>query len=276
VNPTDKPTLVLGANGKTGRRIVDRLRARDVPVRAGSRSAQPPFDWEDPLTWPGALDGASAAYISYFPDLAVPGAPEAVGAFAQQAMELGVDRLVLLSGRGEEEAQRSEEVLRRSGAGWTIVRASWFAQNFNESYFVDPIRAGEIALPTDRVGEPFIDASDIADVAVAALTEDGHVGQLYEVTGPRLLSFAEAIGEIAEATGRELRYEPVGLEEFASGLAAEGVPADVVELLRYLFGEVVDGRNAHLADGVQRALGREPRDFADFARDAAATGVWDV
>jgi uncharacterized protein YbjT (DUF2867 family) len=276
VNPTDKPTLVLGANGKTGRRIVDRLRARDVPVRAGSRSAQPPFDWEDPLTWPGALDGASAAYISYFPDLAVPGAPEAVGAFAQQAMEHGVDRLVLLSGRGEEEAQRSEEVLRRSGAGWTIVRASWFAQNFNESYFVDPIRAGEIALPTDRVGEPFIDASDIADVAVAALTEDGHVGQLYEVTGPRLLSFAEAIGEIAEATGRELRYEPVGLEEFASGLAAEGVPADVVELLRYLFGEVVDGRNAHLADGVQRALGREPRDFADFARDAAATGVWDV
>jgi uncharacterized protein YbjT (DUF2867 family) len=276
VNPTDKPTLVLGANGKTGRRIVDRLRARDVPVRAGSRSAQPPFDWEDPLTWPGALDGASAAYISYFPDLAVPGAPEAVGAFAQQAMEHGVDRLVLLSGRGEEEAQRSEEVLRRSGAGWTIVRASWFAQNFNESYFVDPIRAGEIALPTDRVGEPFIDASDIADVAVAALTEDGHVGQLYEVTGPRLLSFAEAIGEIAEATGRELRYEPVGLQEFASGLAAEGVPADVVELLRYLFGEVVDGRNAHLADGVQRALGREPRDFADFARDAAATGVWDV
>jgi uncharacterized protein YbjT (DUF2867 family) len=274
--PTEKPTLVLGANGKTGRRIVDRLRARDVAVRAGSRSAQPPFDWEDPSTWRGALDGVSAAYISYFPDLAVPGAPEAVGAFAEQAMDVGVDRLVLLSGRGEEEAQRSEEVLRRSGASWTIVRASWFAQNFNESYFVDPIRAGEVALPTDGVGEPFIDASDIADVAVAALTEEGHVGQLYEVTGPRLLTFAEAIGEIAKATGRELRYLPVGFDEFDAGLAAEGAPADVVELLRYLFGEVLDGRNAHLADGVQRALAREPRDFTDFARDAAATGVWDV
>jgi uncharacterized protein YbjT (DUF2867 family) len=274
--PTEKPTLVLGANGKTGRRIVDRLRARDVAVRAGSRSAQPPFDWEDPSTRRGALDGVSAAYISYFPDLAVPGAPEAVGAFAEQAMDVGVDRLVLLSGRGEEEAQRSEEVLRRSGASWTIVRASWFAQNFNESYFVDPIRAGEVALPTDGVGEPFIDASDIADVAVAALTEEGHVGQLYEVTGPRLLTFAEAIGEIAKATGRELRYLPVGFDEFDAGLAAEGVPADVVELLRYLFGEVLDGRNAHLADGVQRALAREPRDFTDFARDAAATGVWDV
>jgi uncharacterized protein YbjT (DUF2867 family) len=276
MNPTEKPTLVLGANGKTGRRIVDRLRARDVAVRAGSRSAQPPFDWEDPSTWRGALDGVSAAYISYFPDLAVPGAPEAVGAFAKQAMDVGVDRLVLLSGRGEEEAQRSEEVLRRSGASWTIVRASWFSQNFNESYFVDPIRAGEVALPTDGVGEPFIDASDIADVAVAALTEEGHVGQLYEVTGPRLLTFAEAIGEIAKATGRELRYLPVGFDEFDAGLAAEGVPADVVELLRYLFGEVLDGRNAHLADGVQRALGREPRDFTDFAREAAATGVWDV
>jgi uncharacterized protein YbjT (DUF2867 family) len=276
MTPTEKPTLVLGANGKTGRRIVDRLRARDVAVRAGSRSEQPPFDWEDPATWRGALGGVSAAYISYFPDLAVRGAPEAVGAFAEQAMDAGVDRLVLLSGRGEEEAQRSEEVLRRSGASWTIVRASWFAQNFNESYFVDPIRAGEVALPTDGVGEPFIDASDIADVAVAALTEEGHVGQLYEVTGPRLLTFAEAIGEIAKATGRELRYVPVGFDEFDAGLAAEGAPADVVELLRYLFGEVLDGRNAHLADGVQRALGREPRDFTDFAREAATTGVWDV
>jgi uncharacterized protein YbjT (DUF2867 family) len=276
MTPTERPTLVLGANGKTGRRIVDRLRAHDVPVRAGSRSAQPAFDWEDPSTWRGALEGVSSAYISYFPDLAVPGAPDAVGAFAERAMDLGVDRLVLLSGRREEEAQRSEEVLRRSGASWTIVRASWFAQNFNESFFCDPIRAGEVALPTDGVGEPFIDAADIADVAAAALTEEGHVGQLYEVTGPRLLTFEEAIDEIATATGRELRYVPIGLDEFASGLAAEGVPADVVGLLRYLFGEVLDGRNAHLADGVQRALGREPRDFADFARQAAATGVWDV
>jgi uncharacterized protein YbjT (DUF2867 family) len=276
MTPTEKPTLVLGATGKTGRRIVDRLRVLDVPVRAGSRAAQPPFDWADPSSWRGALDRVSAAYISYFPDLAVPGAPEAVGAFAEQAMELGVDRLVLLSGRGEEEAQRSEEALRRSGASWTIVRASWFAQNFNESFFRDPILGGEIALPANGVGEPFIDASDIADVAVAALTEDGHVGQLYEVTGPRLLTFAEAIGEIAEATGRELRYRQVGLDEFASGLTVVGVPADVVELLRYLFGEVLDGRNAHLADGVQRALGREPRDFTDFARDAAAMGAWDV
>jgi uncharacterized protein YbjT (DUF2867 family) len=273
---TEKPALVLGATGKAGRRIVDRLRVLDVPVRAGSRSAQPPFDWEDPSTWRGALDGASAAYISYFPDIAVPGAPETVGAFAEQAMELGVDRLVLLSGRGEEEAQRSEEILRRSGASWTIVRASWFAQNFNESFLREPILSGEIALPAPGVGEPFVDASDIADVAVAALTEDGHVGELYEVTGPRLLTFAEAVDEIADATGRELRYLRVGLDEFASRLAADGVPGDVVELLRYLFGEVLDGRNAHLADGVQRALGREPRDFADFARDAAATGAWDV
>ena len=120
------PILVLGAHGKTGRRIVERLRARDLPVRLGSRSAHPPFDWEDPGTWRPALEGARAAYVSYFPDLAAPGAPEAVGALAAVALDAGVERLVLLSGRGEEEAQRSEEMLRRSGAAWTVVRASWF------------------------------------------------------------------------------------------------------------------------------------------------------
>src|SRR6188472_4535445 len=177
------PIVVLGASGKTGRRIVERLRARALPVRPGSRSAHPPFDWEDPTTWAPALDGASAAYVSYFPDLAAPGAPEAVAALARVAVEAGVDRLVLLSGRGEHEAQRSEQELRRSGATWTVVRSSWFAQNFSEAHFRGPLLGGELALPAGEVGEPFIDADDIADVAVAALTEDGHAGQVYEVRG---------------------------------------------------------------------------------------------
>jgi hypothetical protein len=124
--------------------------------------------------------------------------------------------------------------------------------------------------------EPFVDADDIADVAVAALTQDGHTGQLYELTGPRLLTFAEATEEIATATGRDIRYVPVPLDAFASALAAQGVPGEVIDLLTYLYSEVLDGRNAHLADGVQRALGRDPRDFADYAREAAATGVWDA
>ena len=269
------PILVLGAHGKTGRRIVERLRARDLPVRLGSRSAHPPFDWEDPGTWRPALEGARAAYVSYFPDLAARGAPEAVGALAAVALDAGVERLVLLSGRGEEEAQRSEEMLRRSGADWTVVRASWFNQNFSEAHFREPLLAGELALPAGDVGEPFVDAADIADVAVAALTEGRHEGEVYEVTGPRLLTFAQAVEQIASASGRVLRYSPIGLDEFAGALGQEGVPEEEAALLRYLFGEVLDGRNAHVTDGVQRALGRPPRDFADYARAAAASGAWD-
>jgi len=270
------PIVVLGASGKTGRRVAQRLQARGLPVRPGSRSAHPAFDWQEPDTWRGALEGASAAYVSYFPDLAAPGAPEAIGALAGVALEVGVERLVLLSGRGEDEAQRSEDALRRSGAAWTIVRSSWFDQNFSESFFREPLLAGELALPAGDALEPFVDADDIADVAVAALTQDGHAGEFYEVTGPRLLTFAEAVEEIARASGRDLRYAPVGSDEFAVALGAEGVPDEEVALLRYLFAEVLDGRNAYVTDGVQRALGRPARDFADYAREAAARGVWDA
>jgi uncharacterized protein YbjT (DUF2867 family) len=181
---------------------------------------------------------------------------------------------VLLSGRGEEEAQQAEQVLRDSGADWTIVRASWFSQNFSESYLLEPVLNGEVVLPAGNVGEPFVDADDIADVAVASLTDDRHVGQLYELTGPRLLTFADAVGEIAKAAGRQIRYVQIPTEEFVTAMAEQGVPKDIIWLLNYLFATVLDGRNAHLADGVQRALGRPPRDFSDYARDTAATGVW--
>jgi uncharacterized protein YbjT (DUF2867 family) len=204
----------------------------------------------------------------------VPGAPEAVGSFAELAVARGVPRLVLLAGRGEPEAELAEQAVRDSGAELTILRSTWFSQNFSESYFLDLVLGGEVTLPAGDTKEPFVDADDIANVAVAALTDDRHIGRLYELTGPRLLSFAEAAQEIADAAGREVRYVPVPLEAFASELQAQGVPNDVVDLLTYLFGEVLDGRNAHLADGVQQALGRQPRDFRDYARAAAATDVW--
>ncbi len=268
------PILILGGTGKTGRRIVSRLRDRDVPVRVGSRGGEPPFDWNDRATWASALRGTSAAYISYFPDITVPGAPEAIGELSRLAVAGGTRRLVLLSGRGEDQAQRAEAGLQASGADWTIVRCSWFSQNFSEDHLREPVLAGELALPVGDVPEPFVDVDDIADVAVAALTEDGHAGKLYELTGPRLLTFADAVGEIADATGRDIRVTPVSHHDYAEELAGYGVPSDIVSLLRYLFTEVLDGRNARLADGVQRALGRPARDFRDFARRAAAAGAW--
>jgi uncharacterized protein YbjT (DUF2867 family) len=276
---TQQPTLVLGGTGKTGRRVVQRLEARGLPVRVGTPSGTPPFDWTDEATWPAGLDGVGSVYVTYYPDVAVPGAAEAIGTFADLAVARGVRRLVLLSGRGEEAARRSEQALVQSGADWTIVRSAFMFQNFNESFFLEPVRAGEVAFLADPgLAEPFIDADDIADVAVAALTDDRHVGQLYEVTGPRLLGWAEAVAEIAAAADRPIRYLPVSLEEYAALLTENQVPDEVVKMLTDVFTgltEALDGRNAYLADGVQRALGRPPRDFRDFARDAAATGVWD-
>jgi len=268
-------TLVTGGTGKTGRRIVQRLQAAGQPVRIGSRSATPPFDWNDPDTWPDALAGVGAVYIAYYPDVAIPGAVDTVRAFVAQAVASGVQRLVLLSGRGEEEAQRAEQVVRDSGVAWTILRCSWFMQNFDENFLVDAIRAGELALPAGDIKEPFIDVDDIADVAFAALTGDGHAGQLYELTGPRLLSFAEAVGEIAQASGRDICYIQLTPQQYRLGMADQGVPDDFAWLLDYLFTTVLDGRNAGLADGVQHALGREPRDFTDYVRAAAGSGVWD-
>jgi uncharacterized protein YbjT (DUF2867 family) len=267
-------TLVLGGTGKTGRRVAHRLAARSLPVRIGSRFGEPSFDWEDEATWLPALQDVESVYISYYPDVAIPGAVEAVRSFAELAVERGVRRLVLLSGRGEEEAQRAERVVQEMGVEWTVVRCSWFSQNFSENYLLEPILSGKVVQPAGDVPEPFVDADDIADVAVAALTEEGHAGELYELTGPRLLTFAEAIGEISKATGRKIRFVPISVEEYSSMLAEQDVPADYVWLLTYLFTEVLDGRNAYLTDGVQRALGREPRDFADYAWDTAATGVW--
>jgi uncharacterized protein YbjT (DUF2867 family) len=268
-----KPVLVLASNGKTGRRVVERLTARRIPTRLGARSAEPRFDWDDRTTWAPVLQGVGSVYVQHYLD-ALPGAAQVIGSFAELAVASGVPRLVHLSGRGEAEAEHAEQAVRDTGAEVTTLRSTWFSQNFSESYFLDGVLAGELALPAGSTPEPFVDADDIADVAVAALTEDGHAGEVYELTGPRLLTFSDAVGEIARATGREIRNVPVSIEDFAASLDEQGVPGEWIELFVYLFQEVLDGRNAHLADGVQRALGREPKDFADYARDVAATGVW--
>jgi uncharacterized protein YbjT (DUF2867 family) len=269
------PTLVLGATGKTGRRVAERLTARGVAIRQGSRAGDPPFAWEDRSTWAPVLAGVRAVYISYYPDLSVAGASDDIAELSRLAREAGVEHLVLLSGRGEEEAEAAEQVVQASGVDWTIVRASWFNQNFTESYMCEPVIEGVVVLPAGDVAEPFIDADDIADVAVAALTEDGHLGQLYEVTGPRGLTFAEAVAEIGKALDREISFVYVPVAEYAGEARAAGVPEEEVELLTYLFSTILDGRNTNLGDGVQRALGREPRDFYDFAWDAAQAGTWD-
>ena len=272
---TQPPILVTGGSGKTGRRIVARLEARGVPTRVGSRSADLPFDWHDSSTWAPALRGVTAVYIAYYPDLAVPGAADTIQSFVDLAVESGVRRLVLLSGRGEEDARRCEQIVQNAGVDWTVLRSTWFSQNFSEGFMRDLVLGGTVALPAGDVEEPFVDVEDIADVAVAALIEPGHAGEVYELTGPRLLSFADAVGEIADAAGRDVTYVPISREAFMSALDEQGTPYEFKGLLDYLFSEVMDGRNSHLTDGVQRALGRPPRDFSDYAQEAAAARSWD-
>ncbi|MFI7670038.1 SDR family oxidoreductase [Nocardia sp. NPDC049526] len=268
--------LVTGGTGKTGSRVATRLRQAGHPIRIGSRAAEIPFDWADRSTWTPALFGVDAVYIAFQPDLAVPGAPETIRAFTNAAKVNGVRKLVLLSGRGEPEAVACEQIVQGSGLDWTIVRCSFFAQNFSEGAFLEYVLAGEVALPNGDVPEPFVHADDIADVAVAALTEDGHSGELYELTGPRSLTFAEAVAEIAAATGREIAFIPISRTDFVAALTEYQVPADVVSLLDYLFGTILDGRNSKTADGVQHALGREPKDFRDYADETAAAGIWNI
>ena len=139
--------LVLGGKGKTGRRVAKRLTSQGHTVRIGSRTENPAFDWHKPETWASALAGMDAVYITFQPDLAVPGAADAIRAFTAAAHTAGIKKQVLLSGKGEREAERCEQIIKDSGTEWTIVRASWFNQNFSESFFLDPILGGHVALP---------------------------------------------------------------------------------------------------------------------------------
>jgi uncharacterized protein YbjT (DUF2867 family) len=272
--PTSALTLVIGGNGKTGRRVADRLLVAGHGVRRASRSTTPAFDWYRPETWDAALDGVHAAYVTFQPDLAVRGSVDIIGAFGAAARAHGLARLVLLSGRGEPEAQACERVLLDCGVETTVVRGSFFAQNFSEHLLLGPVLDGVIALPAGNVVEPIVDADDIAEVVVVALTEPGHGGRVHELTGPRLLSFHEVAAELRAATGREVVYQPVTPAEYATAAVAAGVPAAEAEMLAGLFGHIFDGHNASLATGVSEVLGRPARDFADFARSAAAAGVW--
>lgn len=262
-------TLLIGGAGKTGRRVAARLRARGVPVRVASRSAPTRFDWTDEGTWESALGGARAVYLTFYPDLAVPWAAERLGKLARLAVARGAERLVLLSGRGEHQVWPAEREVREAGADFTVVRSAFFCQNFSEGALLEGVLGGEVAFPAAEVREPFVDADDVADVVTAALVDAQHAGRIYDLTGPRLLTFREAAAEISMASGRDVRYTPVSGAAYGRSLAPY-LPPSEVDFLVELFGMLLDGHNASLTDGVARALGREPRDFTEFARGAAS------
>lgn len=257
-------TLIIGGHGKTGRLVTQKLTALGHPVRPASRSTDPAFDWQDESTWPAVIDGAESAYITYHPDIALPGAAEQIGAFARAAVARGCRRLVLLSGRGEDGARRAEEALTASDADWTIVRSAFFMQNFTEGIWAEGIAHGSFTMLTGSAPEPFIDTDDVASVAVAALTDREHVGLVHDLTGPRLFTFHEAVDEISATGPRQIEYRELPADGFIATLQDAGLSAEEAGGLAALFGEVLDGRNAHTTDTVHRVLGRPPRELHDL------------
>ncbi|MCU7919899.1 MAG: NmrA family NAD(P)-binding protein [Candidatus Thiodiazotropha sp. (ex Epidulcina cf. delphinae)] len=272
----DSPILIIGKNGKTGARVDQRLQSLGYATRPVSRSTAPSFDWEDPATWESAIKGTRSAYVTYQPDLAVPRAEATIKSFVRVAAEAGLEHMVLLSGRGEEGAQRAEDVLISSGIPWNIVRCSWFNQNFSENFMLEGILAGELVLPATDTLEPFVDADDIADVAVATLTDPRHRNKLYELTGPRALNFAQCIEEVSEALGRPVKYTPVPLNDYINALREQGVSEDYQWLLRELFTVVFDGRNSNVMTGVEEALGRPATDFKAYVQKTIGSGAWNT
>jgi uncharacterized protein YbjT (DUF2867 family) len=272
----NSPLLIIGKNGKTGARVNHRLQVLGYQTRAVSRSTRPTFDWEDQATWPAAIQGTRSAYLTYQPDLAVPRAEAAIRAFMPVARQSGLEHVVLLSGRGEEGAERAEKILLESGLAWNLVRCSWFSQNFNENFLVEGILSGELVLPATDTPEPFIDADDIAEVVVAALTGAARRNKLYELTGPRALTFGQCINEISAALGRKVNYVPVPIDAYIDQLRAQGYPAELQWLIRELFTVVFDGRNTEVKQGVEEALGRPATDFTTYVRKTLASGIWNA
>ncbi len=267
--------LIIGGTGKTGRKVAESLSRLNQKVRIGSRNAKIPFDWQHTETWPAVFDGIDKIYITFQPDLAVPGALDAIETLVKQARVSGVKKLVLLSGKGEREAELCEQVVIHSGLDHTIVRASWFNQNFSESFFLDPILAGHVALPNGEAKVPYVDTSDIADVAVEALLHNEHNGKIYELTGTKLLTFQDVTTEIAKVTGRDIAYIPITLPAYTDMLEQHGVPSDYIWLIDYLFSEVLgDPRISEISHDIEKVLKRKPKDFSDYVKETAATGVW--
>ncbi|WP_299212571.1 NmrA family NAD(P)-binding protein [uncultured Aquimarina sp.] len=267
--------LVIGGTGKTGRRVTENLTQSGHNVRVVGRKTNPVFDWKNPDTYDNALKNMDRAYIVYYPDLAVPGSRDAIKLLTEKALKAGLEKVVLLSGKGETEAEACEEIVANSGLNYTLVRASWFNQNFSEGAFLEFILNGTVALPMPEAEIPFVDVNDIADVVSKVIIDDMYNGQTITVTGPQKRTFKEVVEIMAEASNKQIQFVPISIDEFKDGMRKAGLPDSYVWLFGYLFKEVLGNPdNQEVSDDVAKVLGRPAKDFETFAKQTAATGIW--
>src|SRR5580693_6562103 len=276
-NTANRRVLVLGGTGKTGSRVADTLSERGVSVRTAARGgADIRFDWNNPATFEGALQGVTGVYL-VSPVMRVDFAG-VVSDFLDQAEQAGVRNVTYLSAYGMEYAPaevalRAVELDLESRGSFThsIVRPAWFMQNFSET-FLKPVD-DEIVVPGGTGAEAFVDAEDIASVAAATLTEpERHAGRAYAPTGPESLTLDQAAQIISAAAGRTIAYRDTDRADWVGAMVRSGVPAEYGEVLRALTETIAGGRGARPNGDVLAATGAAPVSFADFA--AKTTPAW--
>jgi ergot alkaloid biosynthesis protein len=271
--------LVTGGTGKTGRRLVSELRGKGVECRVASRGAtvaegERPFDWTLPESWDGALEGVSTAYLV---------APSAVGEpapvmidFLRRAQKRGVSRFVLLSAAplpaGGPAMGQVHLWLKENAAEWTVLRPSWFMQNFSEGQHLASIQDEDgIYSATEDGRVPFVSADDIATAAMAVLTSEDPFNSDFILTGDRPLSYDEVAERIGMAVGRRISHRRLSSDELAARYRLLGLPPVYAEKLAAMDRAIAEGAEDRTTDSVKFLLGRPPISFDDFVEASAAS-----
>ncbi|KMO84074.1 ergot alkaloid biosynthesis protein [Mycolicibacterium chubuense] len=268
------PILVTGATGNTGAPVVAGLRERGLRARAASRHPDPAdadavvFDWSDDATFAPALTDVRAVYL-----VAPTGAADPVPMvrpFLEQATARGIRRVVLLSSsaveRGEPGLGEIHDLVAGLFAEATVLRPSWFMQNFvGDHPLARSIReTREIVTATGDGRLAFIDAADIAAVAVEALTAPEPVSEELVLTGPESLSYAEAAAIASEILGEPVRHVDVSTAELTQRLVAAGYPADFAGMLATLDERIRAGEQDFVTPAVRDVAGRTPTSLRHF------------
>jgi ergot alkaloid biosynthesis protein len=276
----DSPrVLVIGATGNTGRHIVSRLTELGFTVRTATRQERPPdstpehvrFDWADASSHEAALSGVDRMYLvapAMVEDPSVLMVP-----FIERALERGVRRVVLLSSSAVPEGTPGlgtvHRFIRERAPEWAVLQPSWFMQNFAEArhhHGTSLKRDGVLVTATGdgRVG--FVDARDIAEVAVRALADERSHDTAHVITGPQALRYDDIAAVLSQVLGRPIRHVHVDPDEARRHMMGVGMPEQYARLLVQLDEAIARGTEAHVTQTVSRVTSREPRTFEAFAR----------